>query len=451
MRICVKMASINCAFFAYRQPGGVNLYRQAGNKTKLLPMKGRRRRMEIKEAAIKLVQNGIEKLVLSSPKSKSYPYRKMTVRPLLIQKQNMYQLERFTEKQAFQENIKPEELVDALVKSLTEEFSQLDGWSQKGTHLIKVSKKGKVLYKEKIEENCKPCTENAEEDTLFKPQNRQKKYLLEAKDAPQPLVDLGVVTKEGKVVASRYDKYKQINRFIEMIDNGIEPRVKRLNIIDFGCGKSYLTFVLYHYLVNVRHIDAHVVGLDLKADVIEKCNAIAKRYGYENLRFEVGDVNGYKADFQVDMVITLHACDTATDFALFNAIRWNTPRIYSVPCCQHELCQQMKRQTAGSLTEYGLIKERFAALLTDALRADLLKAQGYQVDLLEFVDMEHSPKNLLIRAVKETHNVFSAPGASAVSAKESARSAKQRVEEAMNEYHVKPTLYHLLYGEGSQE
>ena len=412
--------------------------------------------MEIKEAAIKLVESSIEKLVLSSPKSKSSVYRKMTVRPLLIQKQNMYQLERFTEKQAFQENIKPEELVDALVKSLTEEFSQLDGWSRKGTHLIKVSKKGKVLYKEKIEAkesapgaDCTACQPAAKQvDDLFKPQNRQKKYLLEAKDAPQPLVDLGVVTKEGKVVASRYDKYKQINRFIEMIDNGIGPRVKRLNIIDFGCGKSYLTFVLYHYLVNVRGIDAHVVGLDLKADVIAKCNEIAKRYGYENLQFEVGDVNGYKADFQVDMVITLHACDTATDFALFNAIQWNTPRIYSVPCCQHELGGQMKRQTAGSLTEYGLIKERFAALLTDALRADLLKAQGYQVDLLEFVDMEHSPKNLLIRAVKET-GAFSAPGAGADS--QSARSAKSRVEEAMTEYNVKPTLYHLLYGEGSQE
>lgn len=412
--------------------------------------------MEIKEAAIKVAESNVTKLVLSSPKSKSSVYHKMTVRPLLIQKQNMYQLERFTEKQAFQENIRPEELVDALVKSLTEEFSQLNGWSRKGTHLIKVSKKGKVLYKEKIEAKkeatsaeCTKCSQSdIQADDLFKPQNRQKKYLLEAKDAPQPLVDLGVVTKEGKVVASRYDKYKQINRFIEMIDNGIGPRVKHLNIIDFGCGKSYLTFVLYHYLVEVRGIDAHVVGLDLKADVIEKCNAIAKRYGYENLRFEVGNIDGYTPDFQVDMVITLHACDTATDFALFNAISWNTPRIFSVPCCQHELCHQMKRQTAGSLTEYGLIKERFAALLTDALRADILKAQGYQVDLLEFVDMEHSPKNLLIRAVKET-GAFSAPGAGADS--QSARSAKSRVEEAMTQYNVKPTLYHLLYGEGSQE
>lgn len=433
--------------------------------------------MEIQEAVRKLVESRVEKLVLSSPKSKSYPYRKMTVRPLLIQKQNMYQLERFTEKQAFQENIRPEKLAEAITKSLTEEFSQLNGWSQRGTHLIKVSKKGKVLYKEKTEtvktrqpENAVACGKaetaiaaapgnaeaageaarnpnqnpSADPQSLFQPQNRQKRYLLEAKDAPAPLVDLGVVTKEGRVVASRYDKYKQINRFIEMIDDGIGPNVKQLSIIDFGCGKSYLTFVLYHYLVNVRHIEAHIVGLDLKADVIEKCNEIAKRYGYRNLRFEVGNVDGYQAEFRVDMVITLHACDTATDFALYNAIQWNTPRIYSVPCCQHELCRQMKRRTAGSLTEYGLIKERFAALLTDALRADLLKSQGYQVDLLEFVDMEHSPKNLLIRAVKEPRAIC-APGA-----KESARSAKSRVEDAMAEYHVRPTLYQLLYGEGSR-
>lgn len=362
--------------------------------------------MEIQEAVRKLVESGITKLVLSSPKSKSSLYRKMTVRPVLIHKQKMYQLERFTEKQAFQENIQPEALAETLIHSLSEEFSQLDGWSQKGTCLIKISKKGKLFYKEKPAEAGPEKSAFENNSQLWKPQNREKQYLLEAKDAPPPLVDLGVVTKDGKVVASRYDKYKQINRFIEMIDNGIGPAVQSLHIIDFGCGKSYLTFVLYHYLVYVRQIEAHVVGLDLKADVIEKCNAIAKRYGYTNLRFEVGNIEGYQPDFTVDMVITLHACDTATDFALYNAIQWNTPRIYSVPCCQHELCSQMKRQTAGSLTEYGLIKERFAALLTDALRADLLKAQGYQVDLLEFVDMEHSPKNLLIRAVKG-QSVFS--------------------------------------------
>ncbi len=384
--------------------------------------------MDITEAVKQIAEADIEKLILSNPKSKDVPYQKMTVRPLLIQKQKMYQLERFTERQAFQENIEPAALAQVLVQSLQEEYSQLDGWSHKANYWIKISKKGKVFYKEKKKKEADAPQELAQ-------QNRKKQYLLDAAEAPRPLVDLGVVTKEGKVVASKYDKYKQINRFIEMIDEGIGPEIKQINIIDFGCGKSYLTFVLYHYLTQVRQIKAQMVGLDLKADVIETCNQIAERYGYDGLHFEVGNIEGYTPHFSVDMVISLHACDTATDFALYNAVQWKTARIYSVPCCQHELCHQMKRQSAGSLTEYGLLKERFAALLTDALRADLLRAQGYQVDLLEFVDMEHSPKNLLIRAVKK---------------KESAgknNHAKERAEAAMAAYQVMPTLYRLLYEE----
>lgn len=382
--------------------------------------------MDIAEAVKQLAEAEIEKLILSSPKSKGFPYHKMTVRPLLIQKQKMYQLERFTERQAFQENIEPSQLEKVLLHSMQEEYSQLDGWSHEASYWIKISKKGKVFYKERKKQQTGAPGE-------LKGQNREKRYLLEAASAPKPLVDLGVITKDGKVVAAKYDKYKQINRFIEMIDEGISQEVKQINIIDFGCGKSYLTFVLYHYLTQVRKIDAQIVGLDLKADVIEKCNQIAKQYGYTKLHFEVGNIEGYEPHFAVDMVISLHACDTATDFALYNAVKWNTARIYSVPCCQHELCHQMKRQSAGSLTEYGLLKERFAALLTDALRADMLRAQGYQVDLLEFVDMAHSPKNILIRAIKKD-------GASSKNS-----SALKRVEAAMDEYEVTPTLYRLLY------
>lgn len=384
--------------------------------------------MDIAEAVKQIADAEIEKLILSNPKNKSVPYQKMTVRPLLIQKQKRYQLERFTERQAFQENIEPAALAQVLSQSLQEEYSQLDGWSHEASYWIKISKKGKVFFKEKKKKQPGAPQELGQ-------QNRKKQYLLEAAQAPQPLVDLGVITKEGKVVAAKYDKYKQINRFIEMIDEGIGPEVKQIHIIDFGCGKSYLTFVLYHYLTQVRQIEAQMVGLDLKADVIEKCNQIAERYGYDGLHFEVGNIEGYTPHFSVDMVISLHACDTATDFALYNAVQWKTARIYSVPCCQHELCHQMRRQSAGSLTEYGLLKERFAALLTDALRADLLRAQGYQVDLLEFVDMEHSPKNLLIRAVKKTESLSQN------------QSAKKRAEAAMAAYQVMPTLYRLLYEE----
>ena len=386
--------------------------------------------MELLEAVQRVIPNGstqLERMVLSKPKQKSAAYRKMTVRPLLVRGELMYQLERFTEKQAFQENIEPDRLEETLAKSLQEAFSQLDAWDSEAESHILVSKKGKVLLRRK---------ERAEELPIVFPtgQNRQKQYILPADNHAKPLVDLGVVTKEGKVAAAKYDKFKQINRFLEIISDSIGPEVEELSVVDFGCGKSYLTFILYDYLTRIRGIKAHIIGLDLKKDVIEDCNAIAKRYGYENLHFEVGNIETYRRERPIDMVITLHACDTATDYALYHAAKWQVKRIYSVPCCQHELNGQIQKNTAGSLTRHGLIKERFSALLTDALRADLLTAQGYKVDLLEFIDMEHSPKNLMIRAVKTSSGNAA---------------AKQRVEEAMETYQVDPTLYRLFYGESA--
>ena len=232
--------------------------------------------------------------------------------------------------------------------------------------------------------------------------NRKKQYILQ-EGVPVPfLQDLGVMTEEGKIVHARFDKFRQINRFLEFIED-ILPQLdsgRELTILDFGCGKSYLTFAMYYYLHELKSYDIRIIGLDLKTDVIRKCNELAKKYQYDKLTFLEGNIADYTGAEEVDMVVTLHACDTATDFALAKAIGWNAKVILSVPCCQHELNRQMKNDVLSPIMNYGLLKERMAALVTDGLRAEYLKREEYDVQVLEFIDMEHTPKNILLRAVK---------------------------------------------------
>ena len=264
--------------------------------------------------------------------------------------------------------------------------------------------------------------------------NRTKKYVLQ-EGVPVPfLVDLGVMTAEGKVVKSRYDKFRQINRFLEFIEDVIDelPKDRTIRIIDFGCGKSYLTFAMYYYLHELQHRDIQVTGLDLKTDVIQHCNELAEKLGYDRLKFERGDISTYEGTDVADMVVTLHACDLATDYALDKAVKWGARVILAVPCCQHELNRQIKCDPLKPVLKYGIIKERVAALLTDALRANLLEQQGYETQILEFIDMEHTPKNLLIRAVKKN----------GMRPKKSADIGT--VEELL---HVAPTLEKLLNNE----
>lgn len=230
-----------------------------------------------------------------------------------------------------------------------------------------------------------------------------------------------------------YDKFKQINRFVEMVDDILKDyKGEEINIIDFGCGKSYLTFIIYYYLVQLKGKKANIVGLDLKKDVIEKCNRTAEKYGYDNLRFELGDINGYKSDMRVDMVVTLHACDTATDYALYNAVNWGATYILSVPCCQHEVNKTISSEALTPMMKYGIIKERTAALATDALRGTMLEYRGYKTQLLEFVDLAHSPKNILIRAVKSNIS------------KEKKNRSLGEAKDMCSFFGVEPTIYKLL-------
>lgn len=237
------------------------------------------------------------------------------------------------------------------------------------------------------------------------------------------------MTPQGKVIASKYDKFKQINRFLEFIEDILPklPREREVTILDFGCGKSYLTFAMYHYLKELRGYDVNIIGLDLKTDVIDKCNRLAESYGYEKLRFYQGDIADYEGVNAVDMVVTLHACDTATDYALAKAVEWGAKVILSVPCCQHELNRQISNEMLAPVLKYGILRERMAALITDGIRANLLTEQGYDTQILEFIDMEHTPKNLLIRAVKNGEGQKS-----------------EILRKTIEALHVQPTLEKLL-------
>ena len=365
-----------------------------------------------------IFENTIFKIIISNKISKDYKYKKIIIENKI---QNYY-VSKYTDKQTFNELINKEDIIKYIIDT-TNYFKQINVFSENYNYEIKISKKNKILF------NKTSNNTNYKINTMV---NNKKNYILEEGNIIKPLIDMGIFTSEGKVINSKYDKYRQINKFIEIIDNELKDKdIKNLNVIDFGCGKSYLTFVLYYYFTEIKHINVNMIGLDLKKEVIENCNKAAKKYNYNNLKFEVGDINGYNCPFDVDIVVTLHACDKATDYALYNAIKWNTKMIFSVPCCQHEIFKT-SNYSANILNRYSIAKERISALYTDIIRCNLLEVMGYKTDLLEFIDLEGTPKNLLVRAVKS--NI----------PKNIKEQFLKEVEEILALSNAKQTLYELL-------
>ncbi|MET0786227.1 MAG: SAM-dependent methyltransferase [Paenisporosarcina sp.] len=327
---------------------------------------------------------------ISQPRSKTDEVKRVRLKPIELKGIYHIQLEYQYERVLKHENIELSKLEMKLVEFL-QQFRQVQAEFEEQKIHIQLSKKYKVLWK----------TEQVQAKKVANlSHNRKKNYLL-SEDTVYPfLVRLGVQTPDGKVKKQKHDKFRQINRFVEFIDDALEhlPKDRPVRILDFGSGKSYLTFALYHYLRIEKGLDIRVTGLDLKKEVIEECQQIANDLNYDHLEFLVGDINDYNEETAVDMVVTLHACDVATDMALARAVKWGAKVILSVPCCQHELNSQLSSPPLDVMLQYGLIKERFAALATDSIRAELLKLVGYETQLLEFIDIEHTPKNILIRA-----------------------------------------------------
>lgn len=406
---------------------------------------------ELQELLEQVLNQELIQMILSNTRDAAQG-EKLKIRPVLIKGQLYFQETLYRGEKVFHTNYPREEMKRRLEACLEKEglFRQAQIVCQSMDAVVLVSKKGAVSVKKKrkmTEQNTEPGqdtsikennaikgnTERNETASLRKlSHDRVKQYILREGQPVDFLIDLGVQTPDGRICKSRYDKFRQINRYLEFIEDILDklPTDRCIRIIDFGCGKSYLTFAMYYYLRRLQGRDIQVTGLDLKEDVIRHCGELARKLHYDGLDFEQGDISSFQGADKVDMVVSLHACDKATDYALEKAVKWGASVIMAVPCCQHELNGQISCDTLRPILKYGVIKERMAALVTDALRAGLLEQNGYDTQILEFIDMEHTPKNLMIRAVKTSGM---RPGRTSSS-----------IEKVTEFLHVNPTLKELL-------
>lgn len=383
-------------------------------------------------------------IIISNPRKGGDAF-KIKIRPVMVKGMLRFQETVWRGTQVFHENYEKERMEERAISLMMSDFGQLEAQSMDGRLLALVSKKGRVTVKRQSgSTQSSPLPELSH--------NRAKQYLLREGECVPFLVDLGVQTREGQIVRSRYDKFRQINRYLEFVED-ILPTLKKkgpVRIIDFGCGKSYLTFALYYFLHEQREMDVEITGLDLKTSVIKKCNELAEKYGYKNLRFYQGDISTFQGMEQVDMVVSLHACDTATDHAIWKALGWKARVIFAVPCCQHEVNGQIQSEMFGPVLKYGLLKERMAALVTDGIRAGLLEEMGYETQVLEFIDMEHTPKNILIRAVRREEGCCGRGdmGRACTGAEEKKRIQKSAIDQMAQALGVETTLQRLMRGDG---
>ncbi len=388
---------------------------------------------QLKEKLQYYLDINLRQVIISGAKNKDGA-SKIRIRPVMIKEQLLFQCTKTIGPKEFHSNYEKKELLELIEQWLENDFKQLQLESEVGEVYVLMSKKGKMTIKEKKKMVSEGRSKENADRRLELVHNRKKHYILEEGQVVGFLVDLGVMTQDGRIVRTRYDKFRQINRFLEFIED-ILPKLdkdREVTILDFGCGKSYLTFAMYYYLHELKQYDVRIIGLDLKEDVIEHCSKLSEKYGYEKLKFCQGDIASYEGVNQVDMVVTLHACDTATDYALAKAVRWGAKVILSVPCCQHEFNGQMENELLAPVFSYGILKERMAALITDGMRAKMLEQVGYETQILEFIDMEHTPKNLLIRAVYTGKK----------------KDQDEKWKECLKEFHVTSTLETLLFEGG---
>ena len=367
-------------------------------------------------------------MVFGDTRKKSLPYKKVSLRPILLKHKLSYQAEYHYEKKAVHENLETSEVLDFCLELIIRDFKQINIFTTEKDIQILASKPN----------NPKIIKKSASKSASNLKHNQTKQYIIADQQPCDFLIRLGVMGQDGKVFQKHYSKFRQINRYLEIVGDVLVylPQNRTLKIIDFGCGKAYLTFALYHYLRVMLTQDVEIIGLDLKEDVIKFCNTVAKDLHYDGLTFEMGDIADYSSD-SADMVVTLHACDTATDFALMNAVRWKSQVILAVPCCQHELFNQIDNPLHQPMYKHGILKDRFTELLTDGLRGLKLESMGYEVSMIEFTSLEHTSKNILLKAV------FTSDLQSDEKAADHKKRAAQEYAALKEFYNVNPTIDRL--------